>query len=399
MRVAIIGAGVAGASAAWHLARAGARPVVIDPSRDGRATAAGAGIVAPWAGSSATDPDWHRRGAAAARDYPAMIAALAEDGESDTGFSNCGALFVAEDRAVLDRVARDLLARRNEAPEMGEISVLDPSQARAAFPPLHPALSAVHIGGGARVDGRRLAASFRRAAVRRGAGELHGAATLVHSAGGVSVRVDGEPVAADTILVAAGAWSAELLAPLGITLKVAPQRGQIVHLRAGPALAALTASWPSVLPDAGSGHYLVAFEAGRLVAGATRETGSGFAYDLTAEGQSAGADRSAPPRVRPGRDGGDRMAGRLPSPVRRRAADPRPGAGFFKPVPRHRLRRHRPHGRPVEREAARPSDPRPAGQPGHCPLRAASLRRGPAHTPFTVSGMPSPLPPRAFFRF
>lgn len=285
MRVAIIGAGVAGASAAWHLARAGARPVVIDPSRDGRATAAGAGIVAPWAGSSATDPDWHRRGAAAARDYPAMIAALAEDGESDTGFSNCGALFVAEDRAVLDRVARDLLARRNEAPEMGEISVLDPSQARAAFPPLHPALSAVHIGGGARVDGRRLAASFRRAAVRRGAGELHGAATLVHSAGGVSVRVDGEPVAADTILVAAGAWSAELLAPLGITLKVAPQRGQIVHLRAGPALAALTASWPSVLPDAGSGHYLVAFEAGRLVAGATRETGSGFAYDLTAEGQ------------------------------------------------------------------------------------------------------------------
>ena len=161
MRVAVIGAGVVGASAAWHLARAGAEPVLIDSGLEGRATAAGAGIVAPWAGSSAPDPDWYRRGAAAGRDYPATIAALAEDGETDTGYARCGALIVNEDPAMLERVVQDLLARRTAAPEMGEVSRLDPAQARAAFPPLHPALGAVHIAGGARVDGRRLVACCR----------------------------------------------------------------------------------------------------------------------------------------------------------------------------------------------------------------------------------------------
>ena len=282
MRVVIVGAGIVGASAAWHLARAGAKPVLIDASLEGRATAAGAGIVAPWAGSSAPDPDWHRRGDAAGRDYPAMIAALAEDGESDTGYARCGALIVNEDLATLRRVARDLLSRRTAAPEMGEVSLLDPTQARTAFPPLHPALAAVHVGGGARVDGRRLTAALRRAAMRRGAREIAAEASLFRNGGDIGVRVGTEDLPADAVLLAAGAWSAALLAQIGIALPVAPQRGQIVHLRTP----AETAAWPSVLPLPVAGHYLVAFEGGRVVAGATRETGSGFDYQLTAAGQA-----------------------------------------------------------------------------------------------------------------
>lgn len=282
MRVIVIGGGIVGASAAWHLARAGAEPVLIDASLEGRATAAGAGIVAPWAGSSAPDPDWHPRGNAAGRDYPAMIAALAEDGETDTGSARCGALIVSEDPATLRRVAGDLRARRDSAPEMGEVSLLDPAQARMAFPPLHPALAAVHVSGGARIDGRRLTAALRRAAMRRGAREVEGEASLVRNGGTIRVRVDSEDLPVDTVLVAAGAWSAALLATIGIALPVAPQRGQIVHLRA----AVETGAWPSVLPLPVSGHYLVAFEGGRVVAGATRETGSGFDYRLTASGQA-----------------------------------------------------------------------------------------------------------------
>jgi D-amino-acid dehydrogenase len=95
-----------------------------------------------------------------------------------------------------------------------------------------------------------------------------------------ALRVDGEPLAADKVVVAAGAWSTELVAPLGVSLGVAPQRGQISHFEL-PGVD--TGPWPVVLPV--SSHYLLAFPGSRVVAGATRETGSGFDYRVTAAGQ------------------------------------------------------------------------------------------------------------------
>lgn len=43
-----------------------------------------------------------------------------------------------------------------------------------------------------------------------------------------------------------------------------------------------TGKWPVVLPD--TDHYIVSFDGSRVVAGATRETGSGFDYRITAGG-------------------------------------------------------------------------------------------------------------------
>src|SRR5262249_17222903 len=81
------------------------------------------------------------------------------------------------------------------------------------------------------------------------------------------------------IVVAAGAWAPSLLAPIGVDLGVAPQRGQIIHLRQP---GTDTARWPVLLPL--TSHYLLAFEDSRVVVGATRETNSGFDYRLTAAG-------------------------------------------------------------------------------------------------------------------
>ena len=47
MRTVIVGAGVLGASTAFHLAKAGLDVTIIDAALDGRATAAGAGIIVP----------------------------------------------------------------------------------------------------------------------------------------------------------------------------------------------------------------------------------------------------------------------------------------------------------------------------------------------------------------
>jgi D-amino-acid dehydrogenase len=45
-----------------------------------------------------------------------------------------------------------------------------------------------------------------------------------------------------------------------------------------------TRDWPVVLPP--GSHYLLAFDDSRVVAGATRETGAGFDYRVTAAGQA-----------------------------------------------------------------------------------------------------------------
>src|SRR3954471_18175 len=115
MRVAVIGAGVLGASTAFHLTLAGAEVVVADQVHPGQATAAGAGIVSPWS-SGRVDPDWRRIADAGARYYPILIQHLAETGETATGYCRVGALSVAVDEGELDRIEQAVMARRVEAP-------------------------------------------------------------------------------------------------------------------------------------------------------------------------------------------------------------------------------------------------------------------------------------------
>ena len=279
MKAVVVGGGVLGASAAWHLSRAGAEVVVLDPARQGRATAAGAGIICPWL-SGVTDPEYNRLAFAAARFYPALVAALAEDGEPATGYRRVGGMAVPHE-GNLD--AHEALVRQRTAdrPEAGAVSRLSPREARALFPPLREGQEALHVSGGARVDGRLLASALLAAAARHGADVRPVEATALHAEGG---RVQGVAtadggIAADVVVLAGGAWADDLLAPVDLRLGMAPQRGQIVHLHL-PGTA--TADWPVLLPM--DSYYLLAFDDSRVVVGATRETGSGFDYRVTAGG-------------------------------------------------------------------------------------------------------------------
>ena len=281
MRVIVIGAGILGASAAFHVALAGAQAVLVDQAHDGRATAAAAGIVCPWL-SEAADPEWYRIASAGARYLPTLVQRLAEFEEQELGFRRVGALSVSRSEKDLDWIEGLVLARQAGAPEAGDVSRLSPQQARSLFSPLHPELAAVHVSGGARVDGRLLAGALCRAMERQGGTLQRGRARLLTD--GVRVTgacVGGERIEADVVILAAGAWAPALLAPLGLTLAIEPQRGQIVHLRME---GVETGGWPVVLPP--GSHYLLAFEGGRVVAGATRERGAGFDCRVTAAGQA-----------------------------------------------------------------------------------------------------------------
>lgn len=279
MRIVIVGGGVLGASAAYRLAVEGAEVVLVDRADQGRATAAGAGIVCPW-GSKVEDPATYGLLAAGARFYPDLIARLAADGETEVGYARVGSLCVPDDPGELDAAEARLRARAADAPEVGRIELLAPADARALFPPLRPDLPGVFVEGGARVDGRLLTAAMTRAAARRGARIVSGSATLTRHGDRVTgVMLDGEAIAADRTIVAAGAWAPEILAPVGVALAVAPQRGQIVHLTLP---GTDTSRWPTLQPL--NGYYLLAFDDSRVVVGASRETGSGFDHRLTAAG-------------------------------------------------------------------------------------------------------------------
>jgi D-amino-acid dehydrogenase len=277
----VIGAGVVGASTAYHLVCAGAKTLLVDRRDVGRATDAGAGILSTAASTADPDPI-ERFEARAAQYYPHLIEQLRGAGAGDGGYAMCGALTVAIDDDELTHFeqVRTGVRRWRAAKDEGHGEIA-PGAAKALFPPLAPVRGAIYSRRGARVDGRLLAAALLRAAERRGL-EFRAAALedlLVERGRVAGIRVAEERIACGHAVVAAGAWSKELGRRLGIDIPVEPQRGQIIHLGL-PGID--TRAWPIVL--AFRGHYMVPWEDSRVVVGATRETGSGFSPHTTAAG-------------------------------------------------------------------------------------------------------------------
>ena len=90
----VVGGGVVGMSTAYHLVRGGARTLLLDRGDNGRATAAGAGILS--SASVALDPDpLERFKARAVQYYPELIERLRADDAGDTGYAVTGSPTVA----------------------------------------------------------------------------------------------------------------------------------------------------------------------------------------------------------------------------------------------------------------------------------------------------------------
>jgi len=281
MRVVVVGAGIVGASAAFHLAAAGIDVVVVDRAHTGKATLAGAGIICPWA-TAATDDEFVRLYVRAAEELPEIVGRLGELGISAGSYRRNGAIALAADDTDLVAIERRAADRSTGSTLIGDLHRVDGSEAQRRFPPLRSDLGGVWIEGGARLDGRAMTAALLEAAgVEPLRGEVEPVLMGDRARG---VALDGDLIEADAVVVAGGAWSLELLAPHGVTVDVEPQKGQILHLDVGHRFdGPPTGDWPSVLPP--GPHYLVPFDDGRVVVGATRETGSGFDTHVTVAGQ------------------------------------------------------------------------------------------------------------------
>lgn len=278
-KVLIIGAGIVGASAAYHLSDQQAEVVLIDRQEPGQATKAAAGIICPWA-SQRRNKAWYALASAGAAYYPEFIRSLEEQGEVETGYKKVGALAIHTDLNRLEKKVELLNKRKQQSPEIGEVELLDTAQTASYFPIVSDDYSAVRISGAAKVEGNQLLDALERVAVQRGVQSIKGSATPYIKEGKVcGVMVDGQIIEGDQIIIAAGAWASEFTEPLGKKLQVTGQKAQILHLQSNHAA---SGEWPVIMPP--STQYLVPFQDGRFVAGATHEETDDFDIQPTTGG-------------------------------------------------------------------------------------------------------------------
>ncbi|WP_106496847.1 NAD(P)/FAD-dependent oxidoreductase [Lentibacillus sp. Marseille-P4043] len=276
----IIGAGILGATTAYQLARTGAEVTIVERNNDGRATDAAAGIVCPWL-SQRRNKAWYHLAKGGARIYPHLIKQLAEDGEEETGYARVGAISIHTNEDKLIAMKQRALKRREEAPEIGDITLLDSYQTKKTFPLLADGYGSIHVSGAARVNGRALRNALLNGAKKHGATIIDGDAQLLYKGRQVTgVNVNDKPLFADTVIATNGVWMNELLKPLNITFNVTSQKAQIMHLKM--AESTNTANWPVVMPP--NDQYLVTFDDNRIVVGATHENDVGLDYRTTVGG-------------------------------------------------------------------------------------------------------------------
>ncbi|BCH23362.1 NAD(P)/FAD-dependent oxidoreductase [Mesorhizobium sp. L-8-3] len=231
-RVVIVGGGILGASAAWHLARAGAEVTVLEkrPEAAAGVTRWSYGWVGTSSGLPSSDPACFSLEMEAVREF----ARLADE---------LGPLPIAARGAVvwrdIDEETAELVAEqqaagvRMELLDRAQIAELEPRLAAppalAAWAPddfaVEPADLTRQLLAGARAAGALLRCSVAVEAVEMRGGRVAG------------VHAEGEIVAADTVVLANAGAALPLVASLGITLPISEAPAVLMRFASDAGLA------------------------------------------------------------------------------------------------------------------------------------------------------------------
>lgn len=229
--ISIVGGGVAGLLSAYLLVQAGCRVNLYERSECGEESSwAGGGIISPlypWRYSSAV---W-----ALARNskesYALLSASLRKSVGVDIELHSTGLYWLD----LEDSIRAQIWA----VDEGLSLSVLRRGDLATALPMVAPDYGAgLHLRDIANVRNPYLLRALRNFLRTSPNVCLHEHAQvecLVSAGGKISgVVVDNQSVACDQVLLAAGAWSGELLAKLGLHLPVEPVKGQMILYKCEP---------------------------------------------------------------------------------------------------------------------------------------------------------------------
>ncbi|KAB8125730.1 FAD-binding oxidoreductase [Gracilibacillus oryzae] len=208
----IIGGGIAGASIAYHLAKANHQVTVYDRLDKGQATSASAGIICPWV-SQRRNKKWFRLVQEGARYYPEFIKELEEWTGLSTDFRRNGAICLFKDDHIQQLAYERISAKQEGSPEMGDVRKLSKAEVKEMHPHLTDTYPAVFVEGGGQIKGESLLTALKKG-------------ILLHN--GKWLEQDISPRDCEgTVIYTAGAWAREYHQhPM-----VRHQRAELLHLK------------------------------------------------------------------------------------------------------------------------------------------------------------------------
>lgn len=235
--VAIIGGGVSGCSIAYHLSKAGIQVSIIERAEiAAEASSAAAGILAP--STVLTGPEVGADLFLASWSItPELIAEIEAVSGVQVEYQRTGALHLVTDTDNQDDQAHlRQYAEVWQAQGPGGATWLTGKQIHQYEPLLSPIIDvALHVPHAASIRPRLMTTAYAEAARKSGAHiyEHTEVTGLQHSSGRVIgvQTAQGETIACQRLVIAAGSWSAQIGRWLELDIPVIPARGQILSLR------------------------------------------------------------------------------------------------------------------------------------------------------------------------
>ena len=266
-KVAIVGAGIVGATVAYYLSKETDIEVTVFDHGHGQATKAAAGIISPWF-SKRRNKVWYKMARLGADFYVDLLADIEKSGQKVDFYQRSGVFLLKKDESKLEELYDLALQRRDESSLIGELAILDQESASKLFPGLKGFERLLYASGGARVDGQLLVSRLLDASQVKVVNKEVSLTPLLSG-----YQIDNQIF--DQVILSTGAWLGHILEPLGYEVDVRPQKGQLRDYQVPQDMG----TYPVVMPE---GEWdLIPFPGGKLSLGATHENDMGF--DLTVD--------------------------------------------------------------------------------------------------------------------
>ncbi|MCR8967409.1 NAD(P)/FAD-dependent oxidoreductase [Streptococcus zalophi] len=267
MKIAIIGGGIVGSTAAYYLAKEKEMSVFLFDNGKGQATKAAAGIISPWF-SKRRNKAWYKMARLGADFYQKLLQDLENDGIKNDFYEQSGVFLFKKKEESLEELFELAKSRKQETPLIGEIALKSFDDLKEDYPYLSGFKKTLFASGGARVDGGKLVKTLQN---------TH-KITIIHQKVSLEITENQQyminGIVFDKVILASGAWLSSILEPLGYQVDVRPQKGQ---LRDYYFSKKSFNHYPVLMPEGETD--IIPFSDGKVSVGASHENEMG--YDLS----------------------------------------------------------------------------------------------------------------------